>query len=95
VVADLLADDRCRGILGPLDAADGALAVDDFARVVIVRERGVDPTAVDDRAVSSLREEIYQRHLPCLPPTGLVRYDRVPGTGALGADDERVRVAVE
>ena len=95
VVADLLADDRGRGILGALDAADGALAVDDLARAVLARERGVDPTAVEDDAVSSLREEIYQRHLPRLTPTGLVRYDSLLGTVALDSDDERVRAAVE
>jgi len=95
VVADLLTDDRCRQILSALVATDDALAVDDLARAVLAREREIDPVAVDDDAVSTLREEIYQRHLPRLTPTGLVSYDSMLGTVALDSDDERVRAAVE
>jgi hypothetical protein len=95
VVADLLADDRCRQIFACLAAADEPLAVDDLARAVIASERDVDPEAVDDDAAATLREEIYQRHLPRLTPTGLVSYDSLLGTVALDDVDERVRSALE
>jgi hypothetical protein len=95
VVADLLADDRCRRVLTALVAADTPLAVDDLARAVLARERGVDPADVDDEAAATLREELYQQSLPRLTPTGLVEYDSMLGTVALGNDDERVRSAVE
>jgi len=95
VVADLLADDRCRRVLAELVTADDPLAVDDLARAILARERGVEPAAVDDEAAAALREEIFQCSLPRLTPTGLVDYDSMLGTVALGTDDERVRAAVE
>jgi hypothetical protein len=95
VVADLLADDRCRRVLAALVAADAPLAVDDLARGVLAREHGVDPAAIDDEAAATLRDELYQSSLPRLTPTGLVEYDSMLGTVALGNDDERVRSAVE
>jgi hypothetical protein len=95
VVADLLADDRCRRVLAELVRAETPLAVDDLARAVVARERGVEPAAVDDEAAATLREELFQCSLPRLTPTGLVEYDSMLGTVALGTDDERVRSAVE
>jgi hypothetical protein len=94
VVADLLADDR-RRLVAVLAAADEPLAVDDLARAVLARERDVDPGAVGDEAAATLREEVFQRHLPRLTPTGLVSYDSLVGTVALDTDDERVRAALE
>lgn len=95
VVADLLADDRCRHVFAALFAADGPVAVCDLARAVLARERDVDPSELDDDAVATVREDLFQRHLPRLTPTGLVDYDSLLGTVALDADDERVRSAVE
>jgi len=95
VVADLLADERCRRVLAVLIAADAPLAVDDLARATLARERGVDPGAVDDEAAAKRRDELFQQSLPRLTPTGLVEYDSLLGTVALGNEDERVRSAVE
>ena len=95
VVADLLADDRCRQALAVLVTAEDALAVDDLARSMLARERDVEPAAVDDEAAATLREELFQCSLPRLTPTGLVEYDSMLGTVALGTDDERVRSAIE
>jgi hypothetical protein len=95
VVADLLADDRCRHVFATLLAADDPVPVCDLARAVLARERGVDPSELDDDAVATLRDDLFQRHLPRLTPTGLVEYDSLLGTVALAADDERLRAAVE
>ena len=95
VVADLLADDRCRHVLAALYAADGPVAVCDLARVVLARERDMDPDAVDEAEAAAAREDLFQEQLPRLTPTGLVKYDSLFGSVSLGTDDERVRAAVE
>jgi hypothetical protein len=95
VVADLLAEDRCRHVLAALYAADGPVTVCDLARAVLAREHGVDPDAVDEAEAAAVRENLFQEHLPRLTPTGLVEYDSLLGSVSVGTDDERVRAAVE
>lgn len=90
VVSELLADEECRRVLSCLADHDGPVAVEDLARAVVARESGVEPDAADPETVQRRRDELFQRHLPRLAPTGVVLYDSMLATVALDTTDERI-----
>jgi hypothetical protein len=83
VVADLLASDRRRRLLGCLEDHGGCLPLTDLAAAVAAREAGVEPGAVDPERHRAVREEVYERHLPKLTATGVVEFDSMRGTVTL------------
>jgi hypothetical protein len=95
VVSELLADEQRRAVLSCLAANDGAVAVEDLARAVAARERGVEESAVDPETVRNRRDDLFQQHLPKLTPTGVVAYDSLLGTVALDTTDERLLSELE
>jgi hypothetical protein len=80
VVADLLSSDRRRRLLTCLEDHGGRLPVTDLAAAVAAREAGVESEAVDPERHRTVREEIYERHLPKLTATGVVEFDSMRGT---------------
>ncbi|MFB6151307.1 MAG: hypothetical protein ABEJ40_05820 [Haloarculaceae archaeon] len=94
VVADLLAVDRCRLMLDCLSEREEPMAIDDLASAVAARELGTRPDRVDEETVERVRDDLFQRHLPKLTPTGIVAYDSLLGTVALDTADERVLSAL-
>lgn len=94
VVADLVADERCRRVLACLADADDPLPVEDVARRVLAGERDVDPQAVDEATVRETREALFRDQIPRLTATSLVTYDSMLGTLELATVDERLLSAV-
>jgi len=97
-VADLLANERRQRLFAVLRDTQGPIAVTDLARRLAELGGSDDGEhgdaaehgdATDDR-VESLREEIYQDHLPKLTATEVVTYDSLVGTIELATDDERL-----
>ena len=80
VVADLLGSERRRYVLETLSRRETAMVVDDLAATVRAREVGTSPEAVGPDERRRVREDLYQRHLPKLTATGVVRHDSVLGT---------------
>lgn len=90
VVADLRESDRRRHALSVLAERSESLPVSDLARHVVARERGEQTDAVPDEEVDAARRDLFQRHLPKLTATGVVRYDSLVGTVELATDDGRL-----
>jgi len=90
VIADLRASGRRRRALACLAEGDDAVPISDLARRVVAAERGESTDAVPDGAVESARSDLFQRHLPKLTATGVVRYDSLVGTVDLATDDPRL-----
>ena len=74
VQAELLCSRR-RCLLLVTLAETGPATVDDLAVSIRAAERGIDPEQVDDTERSSVREEIFESHLPKLTATEIVEYD--------------------
>jgi len=79
VVEDLLSEPRRQMLLACLDGG-GSQSVDDLARAIVARERGVDTADVSESQWRAVREELYQTHLPKLTATGIVEYDSMRGS---------------
>ena len=90
VVADIRSDDRRRRALARLAETERALPVSDLARQVAATERdeGVDGVPTD--AVDTVRQDLFETHLPKLTATEVVDYDSQVGTVELATDDERL-----
>ena len=80
VVEDILGTDRRRYALEALSRRDTAMVVDDLAAVVRARETGSSPDAVDETERERVRNDFFQRHLPKLTATDVVRYNSMLGT---------------
>ena len=80
VVDDLLGSDRRRYALQALSRREAAMTVDDLAAVVCACERETAPEAIDSDERQQVRDEFFQRHLPKLTATNVVRYDSMLGT---------------
>ncbi|WP_246391695.1 DUF7344 domain-containing protein [Halosimplex pelagicum] len=89
-VADLRASGRRRRALERLAERGDAMPVTDLARRVVASERGEPAETVPDDAVEAARSDLFQRHLPKLTATGVVRYDSLVGTVELATDDPRL-----
>lgn len=85
VVEDLLSDPRRRYALETLSRRETPMVVDDLAAAVRARETGVAPDAVGKDERRRVREDFFQRHLPKLTATDVVRYDSLLGTVELTA----------
>lgn len=94
VVADLLGADRRRHALEALSQQEAAMTVDDLAADVCARERETTPEAIEREERREVRDEFFQRHLPKLTATDVVRYDSMLGTVEL-ADEESFADALE
>lgn len=94
VLEELTADRRRRELLAVLDEREEPMPLLDLAREVVAREREVPNERVDDDSACEAREDIYQRHLPKLTATGVVRFDSLVSTVELAVDDERLRGAI-
>ncbi|WP_235853493.1 DUF7344 domain-containing protein [Halosimplex salinum] len=90
VVADLRASERRCHALECLDSRDDPLPVSDLARAVAARERDEPRAEIPDDVVDTVRRDLFQRHLPKLTATEVVRYDSQVGTVALSTDDGRL-----
>jgi len=95
VVEELLADEACRRVLSCLAERGEPTAVEDLARAVAAHERDVDAETVDRETVTAYRDDLFQRHLPKLTPTGVVAYDSLVGTVALDTADDRILSALD
>ncbi len=80
VVDDILGADRRRYALEALSRRDAAMVVDDLAAVVRARETGSTPDDVESEERQRVRDDFFQRHLPKLTATDVVRYDSMLGT---------------
>jgi hypothetical protein len=79
VVDDLLGDERRQVLLVCLRAQGGRMIVGDLAAHVHAREAGTEPETVGAESRHTVREEIFQHHLPKLTATGVVTYDSMLG----------------
>jgi hypothetical protein len=86
VVEDLLACNRRRQLLWCLHQRGEPVAVDDLATILVASETDTDPTRVTADRRRSMREEIYQEHLPKLTATGAVEFDSMRGTVTFAGD---------
>jgi DNA-binding transcriptional ArsR family regulator len=90
-VADLLASERRRRIFAVLRGTDGPLAVTDLAQRIATLEATSDgERGAEVASADTLREEIYQNHLPKLTATDVVTYDSLVGTVELATEDDRL-----
>ena len=80
VVADLLEADRRRYALEALSREEAPVSIDDLAAHVRAHERNTTPQAIAREERAEVREEFFQRHLPKLTATEVVRYDPMLGT---------------
>ena len=94
VVADLLDVERRRRALEVLSRQETAMVIDDLAAAVRARETETSPDAIESEERQRVRDELFQRHLPKLTATDVVRYDSMLGTVQL-ADTESVVDALE
>jgi len=78
VQAELLSSHRRCLLLVTLAEVEEA-TVDDLAVRISAAERGIDPGAVDDAQRVSIRDEIFELHLPKLTATEVVEYDSLLG----------------
>lgn len=78
VQAELLSSRR-RCLLLVTLAEGGATTVDDLAVRIRATEHGIDPEDVDDAERASVRDEIFELHLPKLTATEIVEYDSLLG----------------
>ncbi len=72
----VLDSDRRRSLLAHLAAEEDPVAVTDLAAEIARGEEGV----ADGDSTRAVRTELFQRHLPKLNATGIVRYDSKLGT---------------
>lgn len=80
VVADLLSDDRRRYALETLSRRDSPMVIDDLAAVVRARETDTNQEDVEQAERQQVRDDFFQRHLPKLTATEVVRYNSMLGT---------------
>ncbi|WP_415381866.1 hypothetical protein [Halosimplex sp. TS25] len=90
VIADLRADGRRRRVLDRLAESERPLPVSDLARRVAAAEEAGAVEEVSRETADPVRRDIFQRHLPKLTATGVVRYDSLLATVELAVDDERL-----
>ena len=79
VVEDILSSARRRTMLSRLAECDGHVTVEDLAAAVCAAEQAQPPGSVDAEACQEVRTEIYDRHLPKLTATGVVKYKSMRG----------------
>jgi|GEM_PF-1236800 len=89
-IADLREHERRRRALALLAEREEPVPVSDLARDVVAAERDQSVDDVPADAVEAGRTELFQRHLPKLTATGVVRYDSLVGTVELATDDPRL-----
>ena len=63
------------------------MIVDDLAAVVRAREIGAAPDAIGKEERERVRDDFFQRHLPKLTATDVVRYNSMLGTVELTSPD--------
>jgi hypothetical protein len=95
VIERLLTSERRCHLLSVLLAADDPVPIEDLARAVAARERDATPSAVDDRVVRAVHDEIYETELPKLTAVGLVSFDSLLATVELDTDDRRIGDALD
>lgn len=82
VQAELLSSRRRCLLLVTLAEVEEA-TIGDLAVRIRANERGIDPGAVDDGEGASVRDEIFEVHLPKLTATEIVEYDSLLGKARL------------
>jgi len=78
---EVLDSDRRRWLLAQLVARETPIPVTDLAAEIARLEEG----RADADSVGAIRTDLFQRHLPKLNATGIVRYDSKLGTVELAA----------
>ncbi|MEF8900723.1 MAG: hypothetical protein V5A25_05830 [Halovenus sp.] len=73
---EVMDSDRRRSLLAHLAAEEDPVAVTDLAAVIARGEEGV----ANSDSIRAIRTDLFQRHLPKLNATGVVRYDSKLGT---------------
>ena len=87
VVEDIQSSPRCERFLDALADSGGEMPIRDAARAVCARERGVDADSVPADDCNAVYEDIYERHLPKLTATGIVRFDSLTDSVELRRPD--------
>ena len=80
VIDDLLASERREWMLSILSERSSPIVLDDLMRTVLAAERGAAPEDISKQDCSEARTEAYERHLPKLTATAVVKYDSLVGT---------------
>jgi DNA-binding transcriptional ArsR family regulator len=75
VVDDLLADPRRRVLLRSLHEHDGPVTVTQLAEDIIVNEKSVSFEDISRSECQRVSQDLYERHLPKLTATAVVRYN--------------------
>jgi hypothetical protein len=90
VVDEVLESPRRRALLTAALAADEPVPVVDIARQIAADERNADPTERGDEAYQSVKETIYDDHLPKLTALQIVEFDSLLASVSPGENAPQV-----
>jgi hypothetical protein len=90
VVDEVLESPRRRALLAAVLAADEPVPIVDIARQIAADERDADPTEIGDEAYQSVKETIYDDHLPKLTALQIVEFDSLLASVSPGENASQV-----